>query len=125
MPVFSVSLQCKYLLCIQLSPSRVWGKSLLASSPSPSPSFSFQTYSHIPCSCTSSQLQGNLQHKLDSAFPKKIWESDEIKRRNVASAITTKTITKITYITCKPHSIDLLIFNAFLHTNERKKNYIT
>ena len=114
----------RYLLCIHVSPSRVWGKSLLACSPSPSPSFSFQTYSHIPCSCTSSQLQGNLHHKLGSAFPK-YGNMMKWKRRNIASAITTKTITEITHITCKPHSIDLLIFNAFLHINERKKHYIT
>ena len=125
MLVFSVSLQCKYLLCIRVSPSHVWEKSLLASSPSPSPSFSFQMYSHIPCSCTSSQLQGNLHHKLGSAFPKKISEYDEMKKKKIASAITTKRITEITHITCKPHSIDLLIFNAFLHINERKKHYIT
>ena len=58
-------------------------------------------------------------------FPKKYWNMMKWKRRKIASAITTKTITEITYITCKPHSIDLLVFNAFLHTNERKKNYIT
>ena len=125
MLVFSVSLQCKYLLCIHVSPSCVREITPRFFTLSQSFFFFSNVYSHIPCSCTSSQLQGNLHHKLDSAFPKKIWEYDEIKRRNIASAITTKTITEITHITCKPHSIDLLVFNAFLHINERKKNYIT
>ena len=71
--VFSVSLQCKYLLCIQVSSSRVWGKSLLASSPSPSPSFSFQTYivTFLVPALLHRYCEGNLHHKLDSAFPKK------------------------------------------------------
>ena len=90
--VFSVSLQCKYLLYIQVSPSHVWGKSLLASSPSPSPSFSFQTYNHIPCSCTSSQLQGNLHYKLGSAFPKKISEYDEMKKKKNSKCNNNKKI---------------------------------
>lgn len=106
---------------------RVWGKSLLASSSSPSPSFSFQTYSHFPCSCTSSHAAtGQSSSQAGQRFSKKKYRNMmKWKRRNIASAITTKTITEITHITCKPHSIDLLIFNAFLHINERKKHYIT
>ena len=58
-------------------------------------------------------------------FQKKYRNMMKWKRRKIASAITTKRITEITHITCKPHSIDLLIFNAFLHINERKKHDIT
>ena len=48
-----------------------------------------------------------------------------MKKKNRKCNNKKKNNTEITYITCKPHSIDLLIFNAFLHVNERKKHYIT
>ena len=65
---------------------------------------------------------------LGSAFPKKILEYDEMKKKkNSKCSNNNNKITEITHITFKPHSIDLLIFNAFLHipVSERKKRYIT
>ena len=60
-------------------------------------------------------------------FQKKYQNMMKWKRRKISNATTTTTkkITEITHITFKPHSIDLLIFNAFLDINERKKHYIT
>lgn len=82
--------------------------------------FLFKGIVTFPVPALLHKLQGNLHHKLGSAFPKKYRNMMKWKRRKIASAITTKRITEITHITCKPHLIDLLIFNAFLHINERK-----